>query len=208
MRHVSEWESCAEHPSFEKHSKSMEAIMKLKDYRIILSGVFCALLLFACAMSESYKLGQDLAREGRWEEAVVYFEKAISESPDNREYRDALKNAKEEVARTAYEKTQRSRAAEAEKLQARLKSLYAGAEADMQKEDWPAAVEKLRQINKITPNYEDTSIRLAKAEQESIKTLYQQGLALGRQEEWKLAAQVFKSLMEINPNYYDVAKLY
>ena len=93
-------------------------------------------------------------------------------------------------------------------LQENLKALYAQADADMAKEDWVTAVTKLRQINKLFPNYEDTGNRLAKAEQEGLKLFYQQGVSLGSQDDWKMAAQAFKSAMEINPNYLDVAKLY
>ncbi|MDI6777101.1 MAG: CsgG/HfaB family protein [Syntrophales bacterium] len=89
-----------------------------------------------------------------------------------------------------------------------IKSLSSQAEVDMQREDWMAAVTKLRQINKIFPGYENTANRLVKAEQEGTRILYQQGLALSKQEDWKLAAQAFKAAMDINPNYLDVAKLY
>lgn len=89
-----------------------------------------------------------------------------------------------------------------------LKTTYAQAMQDISKEDWLAAITKLRRINQIFPNYEDTSTQLAKAEQEGCKQLYKQGLQMANQEEWKLAAQSFKSVLEINPNYMDAAKLY
>ena len=89
-----------------------------------------------------------------------------------------------------------------------LKSLSSQAEVEMQKEDWIAAVAKLRQIVKISPTYENAANRLLKAEQEGTKMLYQQGLAFSKHEEWGLAVHAFKSSMDINPNYLDVAKLY
>ncbi|RJP57061.1 MAG: hypothetical protein C4549_05725 [Deltaproteobacteria bacterium] len=89
-----------------------------------------------------------------------------------------------------------------------LKSLSSQAEVDMQKEDWMAAVTKLRQIVKISPSYENATNRLLKAEQEGTRMLYQQGIAFSKQEEWELAVHAFKSSMDINPNYLDVAKLY
>jgi tetratricopeptide (TPR) repeat protein len=89
-----------------------------------------------------------------------------------------------------------------------LKSLSSQAELDMQKEDWMAAVAKLRQIVKISAGYENAANRLLKAEQEGTSMLYQRGLAFSKQEEWGLAVQAFKSAMDINPNYLDVAKLH
>lgn len=93
-------------------------------------------------------------------------------------------------------------------LKAALKNLYQQADIDMQKEDWTAALAKLSQVNRIFPNYEDTSRRLARARQEGVKVLYQQGNDLGKQEEWKMAADAFKTAMDINPDYLDVSRKY
>ena len=95
-----------------------------------------------------------------------------------------------------------------EAVKASVKSLYEQADWDMQKEDWQAAMAKLRQVNALSPGYEDTAGRLAKAEQEGTKQFYLQGIALSKQEDWKMAAQAFKAAMDMNPNYYDVANLY
>ena len=220
--------------------------MKQKTCRKSLLVFSVVLVFLGCAVSESYKLGQELGNEKRWEEAAVYFAKALNESPDNQEYKDALNKANQEAAKSIYEKARQSLNsvsdqdltsleqinASAERarrldplnpaissfassltgkitiLKNKLKTLYSQAETDMQKEDWPAAAEKLRQINKIFPSYEDTGARLAKVEQEGAKSLYQQGMDLRKQEDWKLAAQTFKKLIDLNPNYYDAAKLY
>lgn len=85
-----------------------------------------------------------------------------------------------------------------------VKSLYSQAEFDMQKEDWMAALGKLKQVNAISPNYEDTGDKLANI----VKELYQQGIKLSKQEDWKMAAQAFKAAMDINPGYHDIGKLY
>jgi tetratricopeptide (TPR) repeat protein len=85
-----------------------------------------------------------------------------------------------------------------------VKSLYSQAEFDMQKEDWMAAWGKFKQVNAISPNYEDTGDKLANI----VKELYQQGIKLSKQEDWKMAAQAFKAAMDINPGYHDIGKLY
>lgn len=213
-----------------------------KTFLVLLSAFF----FFGCAVSESYKLGQEMAGQKRWDEAAVYFEKAIKENPDSLEYKDAFNKAKQESAKIIYEKAKQSLATlsdqnlvnleqiakNAEKasqydpanrdiaafsqsvkdkinaMQSNLKTLYAQADVDMQKEDWSAASEKLNKINRIFLNYEDTAGRLAKVEREGAKMFYQQGLALSKQEDWKMASQSFKAAMDINPQYYDVAKLY
>ncbi len=220
--------------------------MKLRTYRIMLAGMLMLILLFGCATSESFKTGQELSQANRWDDAIVYFEKALNEDPGKQEYKDALLKAKLEAAKVHYEKAKRTLAATPEpdmpalqqifkeidsaykldqnnkeigsfrnniqekinSLQSMVKSLYGQVDTDMQKEDWGAAVNKLRQINKLYPGYEDTGNRLAKAEREGAKIYYQQGIELGKQEDWKMATQAFKTAMELNPVYFDVANLY
>ena len=220
--------------------------MKLRTHRITLAGMLMLILLFGCAVSESFKTGQELSQANRWDDAIIYFEEALNKEPDNQEYKGALLKAKQEAAKVHYEKAKRTLAATPEtdmptlqqifkeigsaykldqnnkeigslsnniqekinSLQNRVKSLYGQVDTDMQKEDWGAAVPKLRQINKLYPGYEDTGNRLAKAEREGAKIYYQQGIELGKQEDWKMATQAFKTAMELNPAYYDVASLY
>ena len=220
--------------------------MKIQKYRMSLIGLLILIFLAGCAVSESYKTGQELSNVNRWEEAIGYFETALKESPDKQEYKDALLEAKQKVAKIHYEKAKSALAKAPEQnvpaleqiskesglaynldpnnkdiksfhdslrekinnLNITVKSLYSQADVDMQKEDWTAALTKLKQVNKMFLNYEDTGAKLAKIEQEGAKLFYQQGLTLSKQEDWKMAAQAFKAAMDINPGYYDVAKLY
>jgi len=219
--------------------------MKIKKYRICLIGLLVLIFLSACAVSESYKTGQDLSRQNRWDEAIGYFETALKESPDNQEYKAALVRAKQEAARIHYEKAKSSLAQSQDSIPAleqiskesglaynldsnnkeiksfhdnlrekinslngTVKTLYRQSEMDMMKEDWMAAMAKLKHVNKLFPGYEDTGARLAKTEQEGAKLFYQQGVTLSKQEDWKMAAQAFKSVIDINPDYYDAEKLY
>ena len=220
--------------------------MKIQKYRMSLIGLLILIFLAGCAVSESYKTGQELSNVNRWEEAVGYFEAALKESPDKQEYKDALLEAKQKAAKLHYEKAKSALANAPEQnvpaleqiskesglaynldpnnkdiksfhdslrekinnLTITVKSLYSQADVDMQKEDWIAALTKLKQVNKMFLNYEDIGAKLAKIEQEGAKLFYQQGLTLSKQEDWKMAAQAFKAAMDINPGYYDVAKLY
>ncbi|MCX7982465.1 MAG: tetratricopeptide repeat protein [Syntrophales bacterium] len=205
-----------------------------------------ALVFFVgCAVSESYKTGLELTKDNRWEDAIAWFEKAVSEEPGNKEYISALQNAKQEAAKRRFELAKRQLTSASEtvpdlerivreiegalkldptnseirsfqdnllakiaKMKETAKSLYSQADIDMQKEDWISAFSKLKQVNKIYPNYEETGAKLAKIEQEGAKLFYQQGMSLGKQEDWKMAAEAFKRAMELNPNYFDVSKQY
>jgi len=220
--------------------------MKQKTNLWVLLSLLMGLLLFGCVMSESYKTGLEMENQKRWDDAVIFYKKAVDEDPGNQAYKDALTVAKRKAATLHYEKAKHSGEAVSEESLASLeevlteataacnldsqnptitsfytqikekialqqnavKALYNQAEGDMQKEAWGDAVVKLKKVNRIFPNYEDTTRRLAKAEQESAKQLYQQGVSLSKQDEWKLATQAFKSVIEIIPDYYDAAKLY
>jgi len=220
-------------------------VMNQRKCRMLFTGLIVLILMVGCVVSESYKTGQELSKANRWNEAIGWFDKAVKESPDNQEYKDALLKAKGEAAKLHYERAKTSLAQAPENVPAleqiakesgqavnldpgnknikafhdnlaakistligTVKSLYSQADSDMQKEDWTAAMGKLKQVNKIFPNYEDTGAKLAKIEQEGAKLFYQQGLTMAKQEDWKMAAQAFKAAMDINPNYYDVQKLY
>ena len=61
--------------------------MKERNIRIILVGVAVLILLYGCAVSENYKMGQDLVNQNRWDEAIGYFETAVKEEPANTEFK-------------------------------------------------------------------------------------------------------------------------
>lgn len=219
--------------------------MKSKRLYVMIATGIMIIFLAACAVNESYKQGQDLAKDNRWEEAIAYFEKAVKEEPDNQEYKDALVGAKKDAAKARFVKARQALSSAGQNfpvlekiardveamaamdpssaeikalrsevtgkinsLKTELKTLYQQSEMDMQKEEWAAAINKLSQINKIFPNYEDTGNRLSRSRQEGSKVLYQQAHDFGKQEDWKAAAELFKQAKDINPNYLDVSRRY
>ncbi|HOW57113.1 MAG TPA: CsgG/HfaB family protein [Smithellaceae bacterium] len=219
--------------------------MKSGKLHVMIVSIIILLFLAACVSNESFKQGEDFAKDNRWEEAIAYFQKAVSEEPDNQEYKDVLQNAKREAAKVRLNKAKQSLPAaegnlflleklakdgaaiaamnpesadvkafnaslkqKISSLNATLKNLYQQAEADIQKEDWVAALNKLNAVNKIFPNYEDTGNRLRKVQQDGARSLYQQGITLGKQEEWKMSAESFKAARDINPGYLDVSRQY
>jgi len=219
----------------------------MKSRRIFLSVfILCIFLIWACAVSESFKIGQDMAKDKRWDEAIAYYEKALKESPDRAEYKAALAEAKRESAKVHFDKAKKLLEKVAQQdlpglervmkdadtafaldpqnteiaafhagvvkkkkdLQATIKSLYAQAEIDLKKEDWPAAISSLKKINEIFPSYEDIGDKLAMAYQQSAKLSYRTGVDLAKKEDWKGASKAFKAVLEANPNYFDAQKLY
>jgi tetratricopeptide (TPR) repeat protein len=221
-------------------------MMKKRNTYLLVASLTILIFLAACAgTNESFKQGQDFVKDNRWEEAIAYFQKAVSEEPNNQEFKDELARAKQEAAKARLVKAKQAYASSDQNLftleklakdadvilsmdptnpeikafhaniyekvdasKTNLKNLYQQAEIDMQREDWVAALGKLKQINKIFPNYEDAGSRLKRAQQEAVRVLYQQGNNYGKQEDWKAAADSYKTAMDINPNYIDVSKQY
>jgi tetratricopeptide (TPR) repeat protein len=57
-------------------------MIKSRNYPMILIALFVLILVSACALTESYKTGQELSQAKRWEEAIPFFEQALKEDPD------------------------------------------------------------------------------------------------------------------------------
>ena len=85
---------------------------------ITLSSIMLLFLVACSTYNESFKHGQDFSKDNRWEEAILYFQKAVSEKPDNQEYKDALSRAKQEAAKARLAKAKEAFAASAQNLSA------------------------------------------------------------------------------------------
>jgi len=71
-----------------------------------------ALALGCSAAKSAYKNGQDEAKQGNWDAAVVYFTRAAREDPDNIEYRMALERSLIEAAKFHVQEARKYVAAE------------------------------------------------------------------------------------------------
>jgi tetratricopeptide (TPR) repeat protein len=65
-------------------------------------GLFALILLVGCAVSESFKQGELLSKNNRWDDAIVFYEKAVSENPSAAKYQEKLALAKREAAKIHY----------------------------------------------------------------------------------------------------------
>jgi general secretion pathway protein D len=92
-------------------------MMKRRKTYILVASLIILVFLAACAgTNESFKLGQDFVKDNRWEEAIAYFQKAVSEEPDNQEYKDELARAKQEAAKVRLVKARQAYASAEENL--------------------------------------------------------------------------------------------
>jgi len=77
--------------------------MKRKGF---LLAVFISLvfILGCVGGQENFNTGQELSKKGRWGDAIGFYEKALKENPNNKEYLQALTKAKKELALVYYKK--------------------------------------------------------------------------------------------------------
>jgi len=78
---------------------------------LLVALLWCLFILGCAAGRESYRTAQDLSEEGRWDEAVVFYERALKEDPENKTYYQALIKAKKELALVHYKRSKESLAA-------------------------------------------------------------------------------------------------
>jgi len=212
----------------------------------VLSDFFFIAFIVGCAGVESFKRGEQLAGERRWDEAIEFHQKALEENPSSKEYKESLEKAKQESAKIHLEKAKQLMTAEKQaditrleqaakeadlaykldpqnktvaafyedvnrkksELQSLVKTLYSQADADLKKDDWLAAIQKLHRINEVFPGYEDTGDKLAQAVQQASAAYYKRGIDLGKQEDWRGATKALKAVVDINAGYLDAAKRY
>jgi len=72
----------------------------------LLLAVFISLvfILGCVGGQENFNTGQELSKKGRWGDAIGFYEKALKENPNNKEYLQALTKAKKELALVYYKK--------------------------------------------------------------------------------------------------------
>lgn len=146
-----------------------------------------------CAGTESFKIAEDLSKNKRWDEAIVYFEKAVNENPESQEYKQALENAKQESAKLHYEKARQAFAAQTEPNLPALELVLK--EAD--------AAHKLDPQNKaIAAFYGDLSRKKSEM-QSTLKSLYSQADLDMKKEDWLSAIQKFRKINDLSPGYED-----
>jgi tetratricopeptide (TPR) repeat protein len=167
--------------------------MKERDIRIILVGVAVLILLYGCAVSENYKMGQDLVNQNRWDEAIGYFETAVKEDPANAEFNGALLKARQQASRLHLDKAKQAlSAAPGRNLRALEPIVKEGAIAY-----------NLDPANPAVKTFQDQLQGKVAALQAEVKTLYEKAEADMLKEDWLDAVTSFKQVNSIYTGYED-----
>ncbi len=83
--------------------------MKGEKKRTVLVSLVALIFVWGCAGGQkTFKTGEDLSQNKRWDEAIIFYEKALRDSPGNRKYQKALARAKQEAAKIHYGNAQQA----------------------------------------------------------------------------------------------------
>lgn len=170
--------------------------MKRRKTSIALKSIIIIFFFLAACVgvNESFKQGQDFVKDNRWEEAVIYFQKAVNDEPENKEYKDALANAKHQVARGRLAKAKQSYASAGENFVA-LERLAKEADVLLSID---ANDPEIRSFHAAV----NGKINGLKAD---LKNLYQQSETDMQKEDWLAAMNKLQKVERIFPNYEDAA---
>ncbi|HUH66860.1 MAG TPA: tetratricopeptide repeat protein [Syntrophales bacterium] len=166
--------------------------METRRHRMCLIGLLVLILLAGCIVSESYKTGQDLGKQNRWDEAIGYFETALKESPDNQEYKDTLLKAKQEAAKVHYEKAKSQLAQSQESIPAL---------EQISKES--SLAYNLDPTNKTIKSFNDNLKEKIESLNNQVKLLYGQSETDMQREAWLTALAKLKQVNRLFPGYED-----
>jgi len=170
--------------------------MKNRKFYIGIVAVFVMVCVIACGgTSDSYRQGQEFIKDGRWDDAVVYFENALKEDPENQEIKDALSNARKEASKKRITKLKTALASDEQSIPA-LEKLSKDAAVLVSMDPNNSEIKALQgEVNEKLSNLKVT-----------LKGLYQQAEIDMQKEDWVEAISKLNQVSKIMPNYEDSAR--
>jgi tetratricopeptide (TPR) repeat protein len=173
--------------------ETLEAAMKKQHVRIVLVGVSVLILLYGCAVSENYKMGQDLVNQNRWDEAIGYFESALKEDPSSAEFKEALMKARQQAAKLRLDKVKQALSAAPDRNLRALEAIAKDADNAYRLDPANPGLKAL---------HDDLSGKIAALRAE-VKSLYEKAEADMLKEDWLAAVTKYRQVNRIYTGYED-----
>jgi tetratricopeptide (TPR) repeat protein len=158
--------------------------------------IVLSMVIYGCATpgGDSFKLGQELAKNNRLEEAIAMYEDALAKDPKNAEYQNTVKKAKETLSAKHVEK--------AKATLANRPLTYEQARLSYQE------AEKALRLTPENPN----AASVAKQTQSELdrigkmaETKYAGAIKAIERNEWAVGVKQLRELNAIYPRYLDSA---
>lgn len=165
--------------------------MRKRDFSLL---ILLSMIIFGCATpgGDSFKLGQELAKNNRLEEAISMYEDALAKDPKNTEYAKILKTAKETLSSKHLEK--------AKSILAKKPLTYDQARLSYQEAEMAV---------RLTPENTDavSLVKQAQSELDKIskmaETKYADAIKAIEKNEWAEGVKKLRELNTFYPNYLD-----
>ena len=168
--------------------------MRFGKRRVLVSiGMLALILLLGCAGAESFKQGEQLSNSNRWDDAIVFYEKAVNENPSSKQYQKKLAVAKQEAAIIHYKKAAKRLDSINDPSILALEQIIKEAKLAYNLDDQNKTISEF--YSKITAQRNE---RLSE-----IKTLYQQSDTDMTNEDWLGAVRKLRRVNELFPGYED-----
>jgi tetratricopeptide (TPR) repeat protein len=80
----------------------------MKRKGLLVAVIIPFMFVFGCVGGQkNFNTGQELSKKGRWGDAIGFYEEALKENPQNKEYAQSLAKAKKELALVHYRKAEK-----------------------------------------------------------------------------------------------------
>ena len=164
--------------------------MKRKD--VLLAVCISFVFMFGCvAGQQNFKTGQELSEKGRWGDAIGFYEKAVKENPQSKEYAQSLAKAKKELALVHYRKTKKLLADNPDPTFPELDRIVKEAERAHSLDPQNSAINTL--FSDLVKRKDDLL--------GTVKSLYTQADADLAHKEWMGATEKLKRIKKLFPGY-------
>lgn len=167
-----------------------------RSFFLLTAALFLFSLMGCVPGQESFDMGEALSAKQRWEEAIVFYERALKENPDKEEFRTALQRTRQQAALVHLKKARD------------MDGTYKGPHLP----DLDRILKEIRLAADFDPENRDISSFKQKTEQRrqkligQIEDLYRASGEAMKNENWIEATKSLRAITGIYPGYEDTAE--
>jgi len=166
----------------------------MKRKGLLVAVIISFMFVFGCvAGQKNFNTGQALSKNGRWGDAIGFYENALKENPQNKEYAQSLAKAKKELALVHYRKAEKLLADNPDPTFPELDRIVKEAERAHSLDP---------QNNTITTLFSDL-VKRKDALLATIASLYNQANFHVANKEWMDAIEKLRRVKKLFPGYED-----
>ena len=156
--------------------------------------IITLMFVFGCVTGQkNFNTGQELSKKGRWADAIGFYEKALKENPQSKEYAESLAKAKKELALIHYRKAKKLLSDNPDPPFPELERIVKEAERAHGLDP---------QNSTITALFSDLTQK-KDALLETVASLYAQANSHAANKEWMDAVSALRRVKKLFPGYED-----